>query len=100
MDTGDKAVPVTQHEFYSALVLVWTFITIALSTTVFSGARAPVRSTASVIYLAASLLMVINYAVKSWRGNVSRKGVVIAVVLAVVALVVGPVAYFVGQSSN
>lgn len=100
MDAGDKATPVTRREFYSALVLVWTFIMLALSTTVFSGSRSPVSAPANVIYLGASLVMVTSYAVASFRSDGSRKRVVVFVLLALVALVVGAVAFLAGRISS
>ena len=85
---------VTQREFYSALTLVWTFIMLAFSTAVFSSAS-PNRSMVNVLYLAISLLMVVNYSVATWRGGgASRKGLTVALTLAAVALVVGAVAFF------
>ena len=100
METGDKATPVTRREFYSALVLVWTFIMLAFSTTVFSGSRSPVSAPANVIYLAVSVFMVITYAVASLRSDVPRKRVVVVVLLALVALVVGAVAFLAGRISS
>ena len=88
MDGGDKAAQVTRREFYSALALVWAFIMLAFSNFVYSS-RSPVPT--NVIYLIAALFMAINYSVASWRGNVSRKRVV--VVVALVAFVVGAVAF-------
>ena len=100
METGDKAIPVTRREFYSALVLVWTFIMLAFSTTLFRGSRSPFSAPANVIFLAASLLMVTNYAIASLRSDGSRKRVALVALLAVVALVVGAVAFFAGRISN
>jgi hypothetical protein len=98
--TGDKAAPVTWREFYSALTLVWVFIMMAFSTTLFSGSRSPIRSPANLIYLAASFFMAMNYSVASWRGDVSHKRVVVAVLLAALALVVGAAAFFAGGTSK
>jgi uncharacterized membrane protein len=100
METGDIAAPLTRREFYCALTLVWAFIMMAFSTTLFSGARSPIRSPANVIYLAASFFMAMNYAVASWRGDVSHKRIIVAVLLAALALVVGAVAFFAGGTSN
>jgi hypothetical protein len=74
-------------------VLVWTFIMLALSTTMF-GSRSSGSTPAHVIYLVAALGMVVNYAVASWRGDVSRTRMVVVAVLAVLAFVVGAVAFF------
>jgi len=100
MDTGNRAAHVTQREFYSALTLVWTFIMLAFSTTVLSRSASPTRSLANVLYWAISLLMVANYAAASWRGGVSGKRVVIAMVLAVSAFAVGVVAFVAGGFSH
>jgi len=100
METGDKAPPVTRREFHSALVLVWTFIMLAFSTTVFRGSPSPFSATANVIYLVASLFMVINSAIASFRSDPSRKRVGVVVLFAVAALVVGAVAFFAGRISN
>ena len=94
MDTRDKTAPVTRGEFFSALVLVWTFIMLAFARTMFGGARTPVNA----IYLAVSFFMVVGYAVASLRGDVSRKNVMVAVVLAAVALAIGATAFFAGSS--
>ena len=96
MDTGDKATPVTRQEFNSALVLVWVFITLAFSTTVFTS-RSPGPTNA--IYLVIALFMVANYTIASWRGDVSRGRVVFAALLAAAALAVGAVAFFAGRLS-
>ena len=100
METGDKATPVTRREFHSGLVLVWTFIMLAFSTTVFRGSPSPFSATANVIYLVASLFMVINSAIASFRSDASRKRVGVVVLFAVAALVVGAVAFFAGRISN
>jgi hypothetical protein len=84
---------VTHREFYSALTLVWAFITLAFSTTIV-GSTSSNRLTPNFIYLATSLLVVIYYAVLSWRGGgSSRKAVFIAASLAAAALVAGAVAF-------
>jgi hypothetical protein len=54
---------VTQREFYSAL-------TPAFSVTIFSSAS-PNRSTVNVLYLAISVLMVVNYSVASCAAAVA-----------------------------
>ena len=100
MDPGDKPIPVARREFYSALVLVWTFLMLAFSTTLFNGTRSPFSAPANVIYLAASLLMVANYSIALLRTDGSRKRVVLVALLAVVALVVGAVAFLAGRISN
>lgn len=100
MDSGDKATPVARREFYSALVLVWTFIMLAFSTTLFRGSPSPFSTPAAVIYLAVSLLMVANYSIALLRSDGSRKRVVLVALLAVVALVVGAVAYLAGRIPN
>ena len=58
METGDDAAPITRREFYRALVLIWTFIALAFSTTVF---RSRSILPTNAIYLMAALLMVANY---------------------------------------
>jgi hypothetical protein len=94
MDSGDQSAHITKREFSIALTLVWTFIMLAFTPMVLSGSSSPSRS--YVVYWAISLLMAMKYAVASWRGGVSGKRVVVAVVLAGVALFIGVVAYFVG----
>jgi hypothetical protein len=96
MSPDDQAAPVTRREFNQALVLVWTFILLALSTTVFSS-RSSGPTVSHVIYLMTALGMVINYAVASWRGDVSLTRVVVAALLALLAFVVGAVAFFAGR---
>jgi len=100
MDTADQASRVTQREFYSALTLVWTFIMLAFSATLFGGSPSANRSWASVLYWAVSLLMAVNYAVASLRGGVSGRKVVFAVVVAGAAILIAIAAYFVGGSSH
>ena len=100
METGDKATPVSQREFHSALVLVWTFIMLAFSTAVFRGSPSPFSATANVIYLVASLFMVINSAIASFRSDPSRKRVGALVLFALAALVLGAVSFFAGRISN
>jgi hypothetical protein len=92
MDTGDKVAHVTQGEFYGALALVWLFIALAFSMTGFNGS--PSLSIANVIYLAVSVMMGVNYTVKTWRGDASPKRSLLAVLLAAAALIVGAVAFF------
>jgi uncharacterized membrane protein len=96
MGAGNAA-PVTRREFYRALALVWTFIMLAFSTSVYTS-RSPFP--VNVIYLMASVFMVIGYSAASWRGNVSRTRVVLAVILAIGTLAVGAVAYFAGRTAN
>ena len=91
--TENESSLVTRRDFYSALTLVWTFIMLAFSMTVFRS-TSPNRSMANVFYLAISLLMVVNCGAASWRGGASRKGLVMAMIVAAVALVVGAVAFF------
>jgi hypothetical protein len=93
MAESNEPTHVTHREFYTALTLVWTFILLAFDTAIF-GTTSPTRSTGNVIYLATSLLLVMYYAVLSWRGGgYSRKAVFIAASLAAAALVVGAVAF-------
>jgi hypothetical protein len=99
MDPGDKAAPVTRREFNNALVLVWTFIMLAFSTTVFRSSRGAVAAP-NVIYLGVSLVMVASYAVASFRSDLSRNRVLLAVYLAAVALAVGALAFLAGRISN
>lgn len=96
MGERNNAAPITRDELNNALALVWTFIMIALSTTVFSS-RSQSSTLPNVIYLGVALAMAINYAVASLRGAASRKAVLFAILLAAVALVVGVVAFFAGK---
>ena len=95
MDPGDQPIRVTQREFYSALTLVWTYIMLVIATAI-SGPPSRFRTTITVVYWAVSVLMVFNYGAASWRGGVPRKGVVVAVGLALAAVVVGVAAFFTG----
>jgi hypothetical protein len=92
MDTGHDAVPVTRREFYSALALVWAFIMLAFSTSVYNS-RSPAPT--NVIYLIAAFFMAASYSVISLRSGPSpRRAAVVAAILALVAFVVGAVAFF------
>jgi hypothetical protein len=97
MDTGEKEAPITRREFNNALVFVWTAITLAFSTTMFS-ARAPMP--VNLGYFVIAFAMVINYTVASLRGggDVARtRSVVFMVLLAAVALAIW---FFAGRSSH
>jgi hypothetical protein len=91
MSTGDQSTTVTRSELYRALVLVWSFLLFDFSRSVLRTPRSA-GDWPGVIYVVASLAMVINYAIGSQRGSGSRSRAVW--MTAAAAAAVGALAYF------